>query len=437
MSATEASTKISIAWIRRDLRLEDSAVLSTALKSGLPVQVLFIFDHDLLSELKDKSDRRVDFIYQALSDIQKRLVAQGAQLHLYYGSPLEVWKKIIATKNVEQVFCASDYEPGTIARDEKIAKFLKSKGIEFNSIKDQVIFEKNEVTKDDGQPYTVFTPYKKKWLKTLRSSDYKSYVTDFKNLLRTKKKIWLDLSDIDFKKTDMVFEPPQFDVSLIKKYDGTRDFPALDATSRLGIHLRFGTVSVRQCVQIAIKNNETWLSELIWREFFMQILFHFPHVEKKAFRPEYDNIKWRVNADEFQAWCEGRTGYALVDAGMRELNTTGFMHNRVRMVTASFLVKDLMMDWRKGERYFAEKLLDYDLSANNGNWQWSAGTGCDAAPYFRIFNPEQQQKKFDPKFEYIKKWIPEFETAKYPKQIVDHSMARIRTVVAYKKALKK
>jgi deoxyribodipyrimidine photo-lyase len=439
MSATE----VSVLWIRRDLRLKDSAALHAALSSGLPVQVVFIFDHDILSKLENKSDRRVDFIHQCLTTLQSYLSSKDSQLHIFYGTAQEAWQKILAEYDgelkIRKVFCTEDYEPRAIERDKKVASFLKTKEIDFISVKDQVIFEKSEVTKDDGLPYTVFTPYKRKWLKSLKPSDYKSYATEplLKNILKTNKKIWLDLKDIGFKKTDLIFTPPTFDLPLIKKYDETRDIPSIVGTTHFGIHLRFGTISPRQCVQVALKSNEIWLSELIWREFFMQILFHFPHVAEGAFRPEYDNIKWRDSDDEFKAWCEGRTGYPIVDAGMRELNTTGFMHNRVRMIAGSFLVKDLMIDWRKGEKYFADKLLDFDLSANNGNWQWVAGTGCDAAPYFRIFNPDSQQKRFDPDFEYIKKWVPEYKSADYPKPIVDHAMARVRTVVAYKKALKK
>lgn len=444
-SLTTMTKDIAVYWSRRDLRLDDNAALNCALQSGLPVLVIFIFDSEILKKLKNPIDRRVDFIHQALEAMNAKLHQLGSSLYVEHASPLDAWKKILKNLkteklNVKKVFFAKDYEPKAISRDIEVTRFLQSQSIDVTTVKDQVLFEEREVTKDDKKPYTVFTPYKNKWLSCLKPNHYKSYDTEkhFNGFLKNNKFLIKPLNEIGFKKTDLVYTPPQFDSGIIKTYDATRNFPALaNGTTRMGVHLRFGTISPRQCVQVALKKNDTWLSELIWREFFMQILFHFPHVEENAFRPEYDKIQWRNNKSEFQAWCEGRTGYPIVDAGLRELNTTGYMHNRVRMIVGSFLVKDLLIDWRMGEKYFAERLLDYDLSANNGNWQWVAGTGCDAAPYFRIFNPEQQSIKFDPKNEYIKKWVPEWGTKDYPSPLVDHSMARQRTLMAYKKALQK
>jgi deoxyribodipyrimidine photo-lyase len=362
----------------------------------------------------------------------------GSSLLVFHGTPIDAFKELVNEYSIEKVFTNHDYEPYALERDENIATFLLQHGITLHTFKDQVIFEKDEVVKDDGKPYTVFTPYSKKWKATLSKFYLKSYPTEtyFRNFHQLSPKAIPSLEEIGFNKTGAAFPPAAFDNKIIKGYDKHRDFPAIEGTSHLGVHLRFGTISVRQLAQKAMKMNETYLNELIWRDFFQMILWHFPHVGKGlAFRAEYDFIKWRNNEDEFARWCQGNTGYPIVDAGMRELNETGFMHNRVRMITASFLAKHLLIDWRWGEAYFAEKLLDFELASNNGNWQWAAGSGCDAAPYFRIFNPHLQTKKFDPELKYIRKWVPEFEELTYPQPMVDHDLARKRCLETYKKAL--
>ncbi|SHL95866.1 deoxyribodipyrimidine photo-lyase [Chryseobacterium carnipullorum] len=424
-------SKINIFWFRRDLRLEDNAGLYNALKAGLKVIPVFIFDSEILEKLEDKSDQRVDYIHQALENINKELESHQSGLKTYYGKPLDIFKKLTEDFEVDTVFCNRDYEPQAIKRDQEVADFLEKSGVEFSDFKDQVIFEKNDILKSDQSPYTVYTPYSKRWRENL--GNIQDYPVDFANFESLKDhKTMFSLEDIGFKKTGMEFNKPSLDKKIINSYQQYRDFPFMDHTTHLGIALRFGTISVRKCVKFALQHSETWLSELIWREFFMQILFHFPHVVSHCFKKKYEDIPWRNNEEEFKAWCEGKTGYPIVDAGMRELNETGFMHNRVRMITASFLTKHLLIDWRWGEAYFAAKLLDYDLSANNGNWQWAAGCGCDAAPYFRIFNPEEQTKKFDKDWKYIKKWLPGKEIQQ---PLVEHKFARARALETYKKAL--
>ncbi len=425
--------KISIFWFRRDLRLDDNKGLSEALKSGEKVIPIFIFDKEILDQLEDKYDRRVDYIQQALEKINDKLHDSGTTLLTYHGKPLEIFKKIIKEYDVKSIYTNRDYEPSAIKRDEEIRKFLRGKEIDFLEFKDQIIFEKDEVLKDNEEPYTIYTPYSKKWKKILAEKDYVSHSLRKKNFHSLPKKKIMSLKDIGFEKTDMEFTTPRLDPKIINNYDKTRDFPALDGTTHLGIALRFGTISVRKCVQFALDHNEVWLNELIWREFFMQILAHFPKVVNHCFKEKYEAIQWRNNEKEFEKWCNGETGYPIVDAGMRQLNQTGRIHNRIRMVVASFLTKHLLIDWRWGEAYFAKKLLDYELSSNNGNWQWAAGCGCDAAPYFRVFNPEEQTKKFDKDLEYIKKWNPDFDKNK--KQIVEHKEGRERALAAYKKAL--
>ncbi len=429
--------KITIFWFRRDLRLEDNAGLYHALRSGKAVLSIFIFDTNILDKLENKADRRVEFILNAINDLNSQLQKLGSLLKVLHGSPDNVFKKLITEYDIETVFTNHDYEPYAKERDEAISAFLASKNISLKTFKDQCIFERNEVVKDDGKPYTVFTPYSKKWKQKLNEFYVKDYPcqTYFKNFYQTKTFTIPSLSELGFEKTDLETPAAKADLDIIKHYKESRDFPAIRGTSRLSVHLRFGTVSIRSLVKIALQYNDTWLNELIWRDFYMMILDHFPHAAKNSFKPQYNRIIWRNNEEEFKAWREGKTGFAIVDAGMRELNATGFMHNRVRMITASFLIKDLLIDWRWGEAYFAEKLLDFDLSANNGGWQWAASSGCDAAPYFRIFNPMEQTKKFDPNYEYIKKWVPEFNTANYVQPIIDHAMARNRTLAAYKEAL--
>lgn len=426
--------KVVLFWFRRDLRIEDNVGLHFALSSGFRVIPLFIFDTDILQKLDNKCDRRVDYIHQAISSINEQIGEYQSSILVYTGKPLDVFQKLTETYSVESVYCNHDYEPEAIRRNREIEIFLVNKNISFKGFKDQVIFETTDILKNDGKPYTVYTPYSKRWRSALTPSDYRSYNSDYSNFFPLQLLPIPSLDTIGFEKTDLEFHTPTLKESVINDYEKHRDFPALDRTSHLGIALRFGTISIRKCVAFALEHNDTWLSELIWREFFMQILFHFPHVQTKCFRLEYENIEWLNNERDFACWCSGETGYPIVDAGMRQLNQTGFMHNRVRMIVASFLTKHLLIDWRWGEAYFAEKLLDYDLAANNGNWQWAAGCGCDAAPYFRIFNPTSQTEKFDKELSYIRQWNPDFEKQGIT-QIVKHEEARERVLKAYKKAL--
>jgi deoxyribodipyrimidine photo-lyase len=432
----------AIFWHRRDLRFHDNAGLHQALSSKHPVKPIFIFDTAILGKLRSKDDTRVTFIYSRLQKMKEEYQKLGSDLDVYYGKPVEIIKEILETQKVSSLYTNHDYEPQAIDRDAQVEELCRSKGVEFKSYKDQVIFEKGEVLTDSKKPYTVFTPYKKKWLHLLSEPYLEEYKNEKlkKNLIQTKspsRLIGLDAMGFQDNRGFKFFPSAKVAPTLLRSYKSSRDLPFEAGTSHLGLHLRFGTLSIRDLVKKALTESETWLSQLIWREFFMQILFHYPHVEKSSFRPEYENIKWRKNSSDFKRWTEGTTGYPLVDAGMRELNTTGFMHNRVRMVVASFLCKHLLIHWLEGERYFASQLLDFDLAANNGNWQWAAGTGCDAAPYFRIFNPEAQQKRFDPESKYIKKWVPEFESKDYPKPMVDHRFARERALAEFKKGLKK
>lgn len=425
-------SEINVFWFRRDLRLEDNTALFHALKSDKKVLPVFIFDKQILSQLNDPSDKRVDYIHQVLTEINDELKKHKSTLITYYGKPLDVFRQLIKDFEIDTVFCNRDYEPQAIERDGEIKELLEKNDIEFSDYKDQVIFEKDDILKSDHTPYTVYTPYSKKWKEKFNSVTISKLNPDFTNFFPQKHKKITGLKEMGFEKTDFEFQNPVLEKKVIDTYDQYRDFPALDHTTRLGIALRFGTISVRECVGFAVKHNGTWLNELIWREFFMQILFHFPYVVKGCFKKKYENIKWRNNEKEFKLWCEGKTGYPIVDAGMRQLNETGFMHNRIRMVTASFLTKHLLVDWRWGEAYFAEKLLDYELSSNNGNWQWAAGCGCDAAPYFRIFNPEAQTKKFDKELKYINEWLPEDYDEK---PVVEHKSARERALETYKKGL--
>ena len=428
--------KISIFWFRRDLRLKDNHGLYQALESEKKVLPIFIFDEDILDLLENKSDKRVDFIVQALQTLNSFLKSKNKGIKIFKGKPLEIYKKLTENYEIEAVYSNEDYEPYAIKRDQEIADFLASKNIAFHQFKDQVIFHKDEIVKADKKPYTVYTPYSKLWLNEFQKVDLQGFPSEKKldNLLEIPFEEF-KIEDIGFQKTDLAFEVPEADLHIIKTYEETRNFPAVKGTTQLGVHLRFGTISVRKLAKIAKENNLTFLKELIWREFFMQILYHFPKVVNHSFKSKYDAIPWENNPEFLEKWKAGKTGFPIVDAGMRELNATGFMHNRVRMITASFLIKHLLTDWRIGEAYFAEKLMDYDLSANNGNWQWCASSGCDAAPYFRIFNPDEQQKKFDPDFKYIKKWIPEFGTKYYPKPIVEHKKAREKVLKVYKEAL--
>ncbi|AXY77816.1 deoxyribodipyrimidine photo-lyase [Paraflavitalea soli] len=434
------NSPVNICWFRRDLRLDDNAALYHALKQGLPVVPLFIFDPNILDKLEEKADRRVTFIHAALADMQEQLVKLGSSLEVYYGRPDEVFQKLLDKYPVQKVFTNHDYEPYAVERDEAIRRLLNERGVSLHTYKDQVIFEKEEVVKDDGKPYTVFTPYSRRWKATLTDFQLKSYPVKkyHQHFYKQPPQKMPSLSSMGFWKTEIVFPAKAMREELIRKYKEQRDYPAIHGTSHLSVHLRFGTLSIRKLARKAAGLSETFLNELIWRDFYHMILWHFPHVGKgRAFRPEYEHIRWRNNEQEFECWCQGLTGYPIVDAGMRELNATGFMHNRVRMIVASFLSKHLLIDWRWGEAYFARKLLDFDLAANNGGWQWAAGSGCDAAPYFRVFNPYLQTKKFDPDLKYIRHWVPELEELSYPRPIVEHEVARKRCLEAYAKALKK
>ncbi len=432
--------KVNVFWFRRDLRLFDNAGLHAALKTDYPVLPLFIFDSDILDDLKDKKDKRVEFIHNSLMEMQHQLQARGSSLIVRHGKPIDVWRQLTQDYDISSVFTNTDYEPYAIKRDRDVENFLNSQNIEFTSFNDQVIFEKDYVLKANGEPYTVFTPYKNAWKKKFietKALDNDYPIEPFKdNFFKSEPAPLLTLNDVGFEPTKTEFPSSIVGDEIIQNYHQQRDIPGIRGTTRLGVHLRFGTVSTRQLIRRAFHTNETWFDELIWREFFKMILYHFPHVVNRSFREKYDRIEWRNNKNEFEKWCEGQTGYPLVDAGMRELNETGFMHNRVRMVTASFLCKHLLIDWRWGERYFAEKLLDYELSANNGNWQWAAGTGCDAAPYFRVFNPTTQMEKFDADLNYVKKWLPEYGTDTDLEPIVEHKFARQRAIDTYAKAVK-
>lgn len=427
-------------WFRRDLRLYDNAGLYHALKENPQVLPVFIFDTEILGRLEDPKDARVDFIHQTVTDLKEQLQQQGSDLIVRHGIPLEVFKELSKVFQVKAIYTNHDYEPGARKRDDNVAKWARTAGIEFKTFKDQTLFEKDEILTTTKKPYTVFTPYKNKVLETLNPFYLKSYPVENYESSFAKRSVvepMIALKDLGFINTDLEIPPPEVSAKLLKNYAATRDFPANEqGTSHLGMHLRFGTVSIREMAREGKRFSETWLSELIWRDFFMQILWHYPQVETKSFRPEYDKIAWRNSKKDFERWANGMTGYPIVDAGMRELNATGYMHNRVRMITASFLCKHLLIHWYEGERYFAKKLLDFDLSANNGNWQWVAGSGCDAAPYFRIFNPTAQAEKFDPNNEYIKKWVPELETSKYPMPMIDHAEARGRCLQAFTKVLK-
>lgn len=430
---------VNIFWFRRDLRLHDNAGLYYALKEKLPIVPIFIFDRNILDKLDNKEDRRISFIYESINNIQRQLLLLCSSLEIYYAYPGQVFQELFAKYKINKVFANHDYEPYGMDRDKGIKELSANSGVEFMTFKDHVIFEKNEIVKQDGSPYTVFTPYSRQWKASFSNDPLKSYPTEkyFFNFYKHKLQINFSFEAMGFKPTAGDFpsaDPPE---TVIKSYAGQRNFPSIAGTSRLGVHLRFGTISIRKLAAKARELNDTFLNELIWRDFYQAILWHFPRVgQHKSFKPQYDSIEWRNNETEFDQWCKGQTGYPLVDAGMRELNATGFMHNRVRMTVASFLSKHLLIDWRWGEAYFAEKLLDYELASNNGGWQWAAGSGCDAAPYFRIFNPSLQAKKFDSELKYIKKWVQDLEEPFYPSPIVDHAFARKRCLEVYSRALK-
>lgn len=429
--------KLTLFWFRRDLRLEDNLGLYYAHQQEKQVLPLFIFDAEILDRLEDKTDARVTFIHEQLSRLREELAAYHSSLLVRHGKPLEVFQSLTQEYPIQNVYTNRDYEPYAKKRDAEVADYLQQQGIDFYDFKDQVIFETDEITTDKGDFYKVFTPYSKRWLQKFEKTQITPVKLDGRKqaFFQTKPLPLPSLRAIGFEASRIKLPSPEVDDTRIRNYDQTRNFPAKAGTSRLGIHLRFGTISIRKLALEAASLNKTFLNELIWREFYMMILYHNPQVVDKAFKPAYDRIPWRNDEKEFSCWCEGKTGYPLVDAGMRELNTTGYMHNRVRMVTASFLTKHLLVDWRWGEAYFAKKLLDYELSSNNGGWQWAAGTGTDAQPYFRIFNPASQLEKFDKDLRYVKTWVPEYGTDRYPEPIVDHKMARERALAVFKEAL--
>lgn len=434
---------VNLFWFRRDLRLHDNAGLYHALRGKNPVVPVFIFDRDILDELGEatgmRADRRIEFIYRALEQMQEKLHRLGSTLDARYGFVEDIFAQLLKDYYVEKVFTNHDYEPYAVKRDAAVEKLVKKAGISLYTYKDQVITEKGEVLKDDGKLYTVFTPYARKWRSVVNPSHVRSHPTEkySRNFYQQSSIPLPSLSLMRFRATGEDFPSDTWNKDVIRYYHEQRNIPAEPGVTRLSVHLRFGTISIRDLAREAGALNNTFLNELIWRDFYQMILWHFPQVVYQAFKPGYDKIQWRNNEKEFEAWCKGRTGYPIVDAGMRELNETGYMHNRVRMITASFLVKHLLIDWRWGEAYFAKQLLDFDLAANNGGWQWAAGSGCDAAPYFRIFNPTLQTKKFDPDFRYIRKWAPEWQELSYPPPIVEHEAARKRCLEVYHRALKK
>jgi deoxyribodipyrimidine photo-lyase len=428
--------KISIFWFRRDLRFIDNTGLYYALSERNPVLPIFIFDRNILDKLP-KADARVEFIQRTLEQLNKTLKDKNSGIKTFYTTPIEAFKELSKTYTLEAVYTNRDYEPYALERDSEIENFLKEQGVSFFTFKDHVIYEKEEIVSGSGSFYKVFTPYSKSWKEKYKANppETKPSALYFDNWVRLKEEKVHSLEAMGFRHTDITIPSNTVDEERIKHYSEKRDIPALDATSRLGIHLRFGTISIRQLAEKALNLNETFLNELIWRDFYAMILANNPRVIDQAFKPEYDRIPWRQDEEGFEKWCQGKTGYPIVDAGMRQLNQTGYMHNRVRMIVASFLTKHLLIDWRWGETYFAEKLLDFDLASNNGGWQWAAGTGTDAQPYFRVFNPQSQTEKFDPQLEYIKKWVPEYGTDAYPAPIVDHKLARQRAIDTYKQAL--
>ncbi len=442
---------IAIHWMRRDMRLHDNRTLLAALDSGLPVLVAFLFDQDILDRLDNTKDRRVSFIHHEALKLKAELQEVGGDLLAAHGNPTTVWANWIEqlSKNglkVREVHVGRDYEPYAQERDRQLSHWFDEQGITFKGTKDSVVFEKNEVTKDDGKPYTVFTPYSKKWRKALQPSDYacahsaerlsQQQLIGIGEMMQQQVPTLEEMGFENVWKEGGLIPPTIVEDQLLKAYGEQRDFPSVPGTSRLSVHLRFGTVSIREALRQGLATSEKWTTELIWRDFYQTIVYHFPHSATDSFRPAYDAIPWLNDEEQFEAWCQGKTGYPLVDAGMRELAQTGFMHNRVRMVVASFLCKHLLIDWRWGERFFARHLLDFDLASNAGGWQWAAGSGCDAAPYFRVFNPTSQLQKFDKDLIYVRKWVPEYGTSLYPEPIVDHAMARVRAIETYRSVLK-
>ncbi|MEM9325833.1 MAG: deoxyribodipyrimidine photo-lyase [Bacteroidota bacterium] len=428
-------SKVSIFWFRRDLRLEDNCGLFHALKGDDAVQPIFIFDRDILDELNDDSDARVHFIHGEISRLAQEIAVRGGSLDVRYGHPLEIWKQLLEDYEISALYANRDYEPYARERDKAVYELLESQGIPFISKKDQVFYEKSEVLKADGAPYVVYTPYSRLWKERFKNEGIPFFDSSSIQHWNPGSNQLISLEAMGFKPSTLSFPGRTVDLGIVKNYHNTRNTPSKPGTTRLSVHLRFGTISIRELIRQTADANGKYLNELIWRDFYSSILWHFPHVAKGNFNKKYDRVAWRNDEEEFHRWCKGETGYPIVDAGMRELNNTGYMHNRVRMIVASFLTKHLLVDWRWGEAYFAEKLLDFDLTSNNGGWQWAAGTGVDAAPYFRIFNPYSQTDKFDPKKKYIEHWVPEYDSAEYPEPIVDHKAARERALETYKAAL--
>ncbi|OEK05316.1 cryptochrome/photolyase family protein [Roseivirga misakiensis] len=432
-------SQVNIFWFRRDLRFIDNTALSYALKENSPVLPIFIFDREILDKLEDKSDARVEFIQRTILQMNEKLQAKGSGIKTFYGQPEEVFKTLTSTHKIDAVFTNRDYEPYATSRDRAVEEYLKENGIGFYTFKDHVIYEKEEIVSGSGTFYKVFTPYSRAW--KAKYTEHPPHIHGDSltndNWFKVEKLDVHSLKSMGFESSPIQIPEKELDTDLVKKYTEKRNFPSLNATSRLGIHLRFGTISIRQLAKEAARLNSTFLNELIWRDFYAMILANNPQIVDNAFKAQYDQIPWRKDEEGFKLWCEGKTGYPIVDAGMRQLNNTGFMHNRVRMIVASFLTKHLLIDWRWGEAYFAKKLLDFDLASNNGGWQWAAGTGTDAQPYFRVFNPESQTEKFDKDLKYIKKWVPEFGTKDYPEPIVEHKFARLRAIDTYKTALGK
>ena len=425
-----------IFWFRRDLRLNDNHGLYKALNYSNNVLPIFIYDTNITNKLEE-NDHRLKFISDAIAGINSYLKSTNNKIFTFEGKPSEVLSQLIRKYKIKGIFFNKDYEPYARDRDQDIIKMCDEEGVSCYSFKDHVIFEEDEIVKNDGSPYVVYTPYSKKWLEKFKESKLESYDSE-NHLYNLVKANGIEYPEFNKTFNNEVINPKNYVLNndIIDKYEDTRNFPALDTTSRVGVHLRFGTLSLRKIVNKSSNSfNNTYLKELIWREFFIQILWHYPHTINTSFKEKYERIKWRTNMNDFKLWCDGKTGYPIVDAGMNELNKTGFMHNRLRMIVGSFLCKHLLIDWRLGEKYFADKLFDYEQASNVGNWQWVAGCGVDAAPYFRIFNPESQQTKFDKQKEYIKKWIPEFDENNYTEKIVDHKFARERCLKTYKEAL--
>lgn len=424
-------------WFRRDLRLKDNHGLFQALKSGRPVTCIYIFDTNRLSQL-EKNDARITFIHNTLSDLKKELEEYGSTLDVRFGDPVKIFPHLIRVYNFRQVFANHDYDSYSTELDHKVRNLLMEHSIKFRSFKDHVIFEKNEIIDSKNEPYVTFDPYFKKWKKSITFNKVFNYKSEFylKNLFNMSPIEFPTINQIGFEKSKIEFNSPSLSLSTIKNYDKTKTFPGIkNGTSRIGIHLRYGTISVRECVNFALSHNDSWLTELIWRDFYNQILFHFPHIENSSFKKSYDKIKWENNEELFQKWCEGNTGYPLVDAGMRELKNTGYMHSQIRIIVSSFLCKNLRIDWRWGERYFSKHLLDFDLASNIGGWQGAAGSGVESTPYFQVSNPLKQTHSFDPQLTYIKKWVPEFKNPDYPKPIVDFIESREICFKMYKKAI--